>query len=164
MKNNPYYVNPAAETVLDNAIRICFIIMAFVSLIGIITGIVLLDSIGNISLLISLCSVFLFLVFLILWAQEKVIVNISRSLYNINDALRKDGEEGERSDSQNEIAGTASKFSAGQLVIVLADERQFRINDVKVQNGICKYHSDKFDTDFEESEIADFNQYWASKK
>ena len=167
MKNR-YYVNPNAENVC-NVVSIVFlvvsIICAFISLSagfaadGVVYGI--------------LGAVICIIVGVVSWASLKVIVNISRSLYNINDAIRagliQNGVSSttvkNESNNQTQNNSTVEKelntrFSVGQLVIVKATEDQFRITSIDDKG----YYSEKFDKTYSEDEIEDFDIYWDSNK
>lgn len=57
------------------------------------------------------------------------------------------------------------KFGIGQLVIVKEDERQFRITQAaRKKDGTMAYYSDRLNKYFDESELEDFNAYWAARR
>ena len=89
-RNKKYMVDPSAETVLSIAASFSLIFGSLVSVAFLVVGDLLADSFdmeivlyaGIAVCLISLC------ITCVSWAKQKVIVNISRSLYNINEAVR----------------------------------------------------------------------------
>lgn len=102
-----------------------------------------------------------------------LLVAISRSLYNINDALRKNAAASpigvpapvEKAGGQNESEEEKkAKFSAGQLVIIKENENQFRIDKVDGGGDRVRYYSSKYERYYTEDEIEDFNAYWKNKK
>lgn len=85
-----YDVNPRAETILNTAIKVGFVIYCIICIAGFLGGIIAsVSEYEGIYLLISLGSLFLFLIALILWAFGKVLINISRNLFNINEEIKK---------------------------------------------------------------------------
>ena len=89
-RNKKYMVDPGAETVLSIVTSITLIFGILVSVAFLVVGDLLADLFdveivlyaGIAVCLISLCITY------VSWAKQKVIVNISRSLYNINEAVR----------------------------------------------------------------------------
>lgn len=89
--NREYLVNPSAESILSS---VAGVILAFgwvLAIIGIAVGIFAAKEEGVIIYAIAgvVGGAIILFSFYVLWAQLKVIVNMSRSLYNINDALDK---------------------------------------------------------------------------
>ena len=89
-EKQPYSVSPTAEGVV-NTIAVIFLVLGIiVGIGGIAVGISQLADDETTTGLAALgIGVGGFIIFFIEWAFLKVFVNISRSLYNINDALRK---------------------------------------------------------------------------
>lgn len=89
MTENRYSVNPVAESVCSAVATLLlslFIIGAVVLLI--LGAISLRDKDTTMGLVFCGSAIVCFLVGLINWASMKMLINISRSLYNINDAIR----------------------------------------------------------------------------
>lgn len=177
MKSDDFFeVNPAAESVSSAVAKVVLVVCIIAAFILLIAGFIGLEDGGGIMLIgISVvCTV----TGVVSWAFLKMIVNISRSLYNINNALR--GDEAisrptipDKDDSENapqpvvdNISTSKTKFAIGQLVIVKYDESQFRISDIDDRGGALKprYYSKKFERYFFEDEIDDFDTYWKNKK
>ncbi len=79
---NRYNVNPNAENVC-NVVAIVFLIVSIsCALICLFVGVAVNAFFGILGAIIFVIAG------LVSWASLKVVVNISRSLYNINDALR----------------------------------------------------------------------------
>ena len=77
-------VNPLSESV-GQTVAQCFLWFSIIiGSICIITGL----SLGEDILLLTICGVLIAFSGLLSWAVIKILVNISRSLYDINDALR----------------------------------------------------------------------------
>jgi len=175
--NSPdyYEVNPAAESVSSAVAKVVLVVCIIAALILLIVGFIGLEDGGGwviigVSIMCAIAGV-------VSWAFLKMIVNISRSLYNINRALRgdeavlkpsipeKDESESDIQPVIDNISTSNTKFSIGQLVIVKYDESQFRISDIDDRGGILKprYYSKKLERYFLEDEIEDFEVYWAKK-
>ena len=166
---NSFYVNPAAESVAASVAKAVLILSIILGLILCIAGFA--SGYGIMSLV---AAVYLVLVGVICWAVIRMFVNISHSLYNINEAIRNQAPTSQKSadNSDNtslskegsDVEESVGKFKAGQLVIVKADESQFRINSVSENDGVVSYFSEKFNRSFNEDEIEDFDKYWADKR
>ena len=168
-----YSVNPNAENILNAVATIGLAIGWVLAIISIIVGIAVAsqEEIVGYALVGILAGGVILLIAYITWAQLKVIVNISRSLYNINDAIISQAvapvtgavanTEGEPAKEQAEQA--EGRFEVGQLVIIKSSEMQFRISEIKKENGITMYYSEKFNNWFTEEKIEDFDKYWAEK-
>ena len=163
---NRYYVNPDAENVC-NVVAIVFLIVSIICALACLLLALFESAYGLFG------AIFFVIIGLVSWASLKVVVNISRSLYNINDALRAGLKQngastvsGNNNSNNPGVADSAIQeeskhhFSVGQLVIVKANEKQFRITSID-DNG---YYSEKFDKTFTEDEIEDFDVYWACKE
>lgn len=153
----PYAVNPSAESICDTVAVIFLTVSIICSVIALIAGLAME------SFLIGILGAILFVILgLVSWASLKVIVNISRSLYNITETLQAVTPTTSVATQSTEQMDTTNgcRFSVGQLVIVKNDERQFRISSINEAG----YYSEKFDNTFTEDEIEDFNAYWAEKK
>ena len=86
---SPYKVNPVAERVLDIFLKTVLIICLISSVILALGSIVVAAAEGEGTYLWGILgSAFFALGAAISWAAGKVLINISRNLYNINDALR----------------------------------------------------------------------------
>ena len=165
---NRYYVDPNAENAC-NVVAIVFLIVSIICAL-----VCLLAGLASDAIIYGFLGAVIFVIIgIVSWASLKVVVNISRSLYNINDALRAGLEpngastvSGNNNSNNPGVADSAiqeepkSHFSVGQLVIVKANETQFRITSID-DNG---YYSEKFDKTFTEDEIEDFDIYWACKE
>lgn len=84
-----YSVNPNAEVVLNGVATTILVIGWILAIAGIAVGIVAATDEGEFVYALAgiLGGGFILLMFYIIWAELKVIINISRSLYNINDEL-----------------------------------------------------------------------------
>lgn len=84
-----YSVNPNAENVLNGVAATILVIGWIFAIAGIVVGIAAAVQQGE--WIYALAGVlgggFILLLFYIIWAELKVIINISRSLYNIQDDL-----------------------------------------------------------------------------
>lgn len=152
-----YSVNPSAESICDTVAVTFLIVFIICSIITLIAGFAM-DS-----ALIGILGAILFVILgLVSWASLKVIVNISRSLYNITATLQDFTPTASVATQSTEQTDTVNgcRFSVGQLVIVKKDERQFRISSINADG----YYSEKFGKTFTEDEIEDFDAYWAEKK
>ncbi len=84
-----YSVNPNAEYVLSGVATAILVIGWIFAIAGIIVGIVAAAEQGEWAYFLAgvLGGGLILLVFYIIWAELKVIINISRNLYNIQDEL-----------------------------------------------------------------------------
>lgn len=84
-----YSVNPNAENVLNGVAATILIIGWIFAIAGIVVGIA--GAVEQGEWIYALAGVlgggFILLLFYIIWAELKVIINISRNLYNIQDEL-----------------------------------------------------------------------------
>jgi len=92
-QKNRFNVNPAAETVVNIVIlvSVCPIIGAGIAfaLIGIFLPAATQEKWGlDFSIPLFLIGLIIIIAGIILWAYSRIIINISRNLYNINDAIR----------------------------------------------------------------------------
>lgn len=156
-------VNPAAETISSTVAAIVLIISLLLAFGLVIGGIFSLQD-SEIGGILIASGIVVGVAGVIMWASLKVIVNISRSLYNINELLFAKGSKDIIGQTTPEATPVNTKFSVGQLVLAKEDESQFRVATIKVQDGENVYYSDKHDRFFKESEIEDFNSYWNTKK
>lgn len=156
-------VNPAAETISSTVAAIVLIISLLLAFGLVIGGIFSLRD-SEIGGILIASGIVVGVAGVIMWASLKVIVNISRSLYNINELLFAKGSKDIIGQTTPEATPVNTKFSVGQLVLAKEDESQFRVATIKVQDGENVYYSDKHDRFFKESEIEDFNSYWNTKK
>lgn len=175
MNNEQYEVNPQAESVSSGVAKAVLIISIILAIIMLIIGLFAIvgDELSGGCAMIGI-AVVLFITGLISWALLKMIVNISRSLYNINDAIRSQKSNDSLYSEYNnnkptEIAPldniqATTSFSMGQLVVVKEDESQFRINAVENSGKDALFYSEKFNRYFTEDEIEDFDAYWSSHK
>ncbi len=117
-------VNPAAESV---AASVAKAVLAISIVIGVILFIVGLTAGYGLACLLG--AAYLILIGVICWAVIRMFVNISRSLYNINEKLdqKQDKVKEETFDIDYDGGG---KFKEGQLVIVKDDW-----NDYSKANG-----------------------------
>lgn len=87
-KISKYSVNPKAESVADLVAKFFLGFNIFLAFACIIAGIVLIgDFEEEIGIAILLSSIIFVVVGIVIWATLKIIVNISRNLYNINTVL-----------------------------------------------------------------------------
>lgn len=156
-------VNPAAEAISSTVAAIVLIISLLLAFGLVIGGIFSLRD-SEIGGILIASGIVVGVAGVIMWASLKVIVNISRSLYNINELLFAKGSKDIIGQTTPEATPVNTKFSVGQLVLAKEDESQFRVATIKVQDGENVYYSDKHDRFFKESEIEDFNSYWNTKK
>ncbi len=168
--NKNYSVNPNAESILNGVASVGLAIGWVLAIISIIVGIAVAyeEDIVGYALIGILAGGVILLIAYITWAQLKVIVNISRSLYNINDAISSQAVAPVASTGANTEGGPTKeqgegRFEVGQLVIIKSSEMQFRISEIKKENGITMYYSEKFNNWFTEEKIEDFDKYWAEK-
>ncbi len=169
--NEKYSVNPAAESISS---AVASVVLAVSLILAVICLIASFAAGGDMLPALLLSGVAIAVIGLISWASMRMLVNISRSLYNINDALRKGGvpEQNNAITSSPEknieqaakVGKKENKFSTGQLVIVKEDENQFRIDEVDNSGDVVSYYSKKYEKYFTEDEIEDFDAYWKDKK
>ena len=91
MKNAPinsYQVNPTAENVVNVLANIILWIGCILSIIGVIYGLIMIGTDWLIGGYILIASLVVIIATIVQWAFLRVVVNISRNLYNINEALR----------------------------------------------------------------------------
>ena len=161
-----YEVNPKAESVCSSVANGALIICIILAVICLIAFFAVIGDSTEGGLTLLGYGIVILIIGIVIWAQLKLLVNISRSLYNINDAIRTRPaiavSEKEKADKQVGQKGGA-KFSVGQLVIIKEDESQFRIDSVEDGEEML-YYSDKFGRYFTEEEIEDFQKYWKEKK
>jgi uncharacterized membrane protein len=149
-----YYVNPLAESVGSVLATIVFIITMLVSFALIGFGVVQVQDGDSSGYYLMGGGIVLLVVGVISWAFLRIIINISRSLYNINDALR----------SQNIMTETVfvphkqdpskkSKFSIGDTVMLKKDRRQIKILDIVFQDDQPLYYGDSDTRYFFEDEL-----------
>lgn len=149
-----YYVNPLAESVGSVLATIVFIITMLVSFALIGFGVVQVQDGDFSGYYLMGGGIVLLVVGVISWAFLRIIINISRSLYNINDALR----------SQNIMTETVfvphkqdpskkSKFSIGDTVMLKKDRRQIKILDIVFQDDQPLYYGDSDTRYFFEDEL-----------
>ncbi|NLZ19574.1 MAG: hypothetical protein GXY24_04820 [Bacteroidales bacterium] len=149
-----YYVNPLAESVGSVLATIIFIITMLVSFALIGFGVVQVQDGDSSGYYLMGGGIVLLVVGVISWAFLRIIINISRSLYNINDALR----------SQNIMTETVfvphkqdpskkSKFSIGDTVMLKKDRRQIKILDIVFQDDQPLYYGDSDTRYFFEDEL-----------
>lgn len=175
---SPYEVNPVAESILDKFLKTVLVICVIISVISVFVAIVAatVENQGSFLWLIPIAILFVIMAG-VFWAIGKVLINISRNLYNINDALRASGKQpvekpvaAKKAEKIVEAKSSlekkeGEKFAVGQLVIVKADERQFRVTSTfRKEDGTVSYYSDRLNKFFDESEIEDFDAYWAARK
>lgn len=88
--NEPYEVNPNAERVANGVAGFILVFSIIVGTICIILGIVLAsDYMPQAGIPLVGAGVILILLGIVAWASIKLFVNISRSLYNINDSIQR---------------------------------------------------------------------------
>ncbi len=150
-----YSVNQTAE-------NICVIVATIMLVVFSIIGFILLCIFSATStflygLLSCLTSI---TIGIITWTSLRIIANISRSLYNINDNIRNTNNEFKKTDETSVDDEESDNFKIGQLVIDKKTENQFRISQIR-DNGI---YSEKFDKLYPFEDVQDFNKYWAEKK
>ena len=87
--NREFLVNPSAESVLNSVAGVILVFGWVLAIIGVGVGIYAAKEEGVFLYAIAGVIGGALIIFssYIIWAQFKVIVNMSRSLYNINDAL-----------------------------------------------------------------------------
>lgn len=91
-KESPYKVSPLAENILDIILKVFLIIIIVGAIITAIVGIVIaINEEEWAPMLLVLAAAGAVGLGYIVWALGKVVINISRNLYNINDALRGGG-------------------------------------------------------------------------
>lgn len=89
MTENRYSVNPAAESVCSAVAAILLTLFIIGAVVLIILGVVaFVDGDTTYGLIFCGGATICFIVGLFNWASMKMLINISRSLYNINDAIR----------------------------------------------------------------------------
>ena len=89
MTENRYSVNPAAESVCSAVAAILLTLFIIGAVVLIILGVVsFVDGDTTYGLIFCGGALVCFVIGLVNWASMKMLINISRSLYNINDAIR----------------------------------------------------------------------------
>lgn len=111
--------------------------------------------IALVTLIFSVLSVVLFFK---VWEMTNVVKDIKNILVDVATHTA-----AEANSNVNETNAT-SEFQLNQLVIVKADESQFRINDIIELDGVTQVYSEKYNKYFKVSEIEDFDKYWESKR
>lgn len=178
LNESPYEVNPVAESILDKFLKTVLIICIIIGVIGVFAAIIIATTEYQSAFLWLIPISILFVIIAgIFWAIGKVLINISRNLYNINDALRANGKPSvEKPASAKQAEKPAAenpplekkegeKFAVGQLVIIKKDERQFRVTSTfRKEDGTVSYYSDRLNKFFDEAELEDFDAYWAARK
>lgn len=178
LNESPYEVNPVAESILDKFLKAVLIICIILGVIGVFAVIIAATIANQSAILWFIPVVILFVITAgVFWAIGKVLINISHNLYNINTALRTNGKQPvEKPATANKAEKLAAekpplekkegeKFAVGQLVIVKADERQFRVTSTfRKEDGTVSYYSDRLNKFFDEAELEDFDAYWAARK
>ena len=88
--NKKYSVNPKAEGILDGIATTVLIIGWVIAIIGAIVGIALAieDEVAVYALLGVLGGALVLLIFYVIWARLKVLINMSRNLFNIHEELQ----------------------------------------------------------------------------
>ncbi len=87
MENN-YKVNSGAETVLNVLNTVLFVLFTLLSIAMVGIGIAQQGDGNPYGIAVIVGGVVVFLSGLVSWAALKVVINISRNLFNINDAIR----------------------------------------------------------------------------
>ena len=89
MTENRYSVNPTAESVCSAVAAILLTLFIIGAIVLIVLGVVaFVDGDTTYGLIFCGGAAICFIVGLFNWASMKMLINISRSLYNINDAIR----------------------------------------------------------------------------
>lgn len=185
-KKSPYEVNPTAENVLDTVLKVFLVIGLVGAAITVIVAIGISDKWNEWAPLKALLpiAVFTAVAVFILWAVGKVMINISRNLYNINDALRGGAVEGAAEDvkedtvqeavvqepvqedveedvkedkeapSEPELVGT---FKKGQLVMIKTSRVKFCIDKLVEEDGQIKYYCSRLFTAYSEDQLEPYN-------
>lgn len=169
--NEKYSVNPAAESI---STAVASIVLAISLILAVVCLVASFASGGDMLPALLISGVAIAVIGVISWASMRMLVNISRSLYNINDALRKGGvlvqnnaittSPGKSIEQSAKVGKKEAKFSTGQLVIIKENENQFRIDEVDDSVDVVLYYSNKYEKYFTEDEIEDFDAYWKDKK
>ncbi|MBR4213659.1 MAG: hypothetical protein IKR82_06890 [Bacteroidales bacterium] len=178
LNESAYEVNPVAESILDKFLKTVLVICIIIGVIGIFAAIIAATVESQSAFLWLIPVAILFVIMAgVFWAIGKVLINISRNLYNINDSLRANGKQlGEKPVVAKKVEKQAEtksslekkegeKFAVGQLVIIKEDERQFRVTSTfRKEDGTVSYYSDRLNKFFDEAELEDFDAYWAARK
>ena len=87
--NKNYSVNPKAESILDGIATTVLIIGWLIAIAGAFVGIMAAyeEEVVGYAVLGVLGGALILLIFYVIWARLKVIVNMSRNLFNIHEAL-----------------------------------------------------------------------------
>lgn len=149
-----YYVNPFAESVGSVLAILVFIFTILIS-IGLIGGGIYLAQDGEITAYYLIGGGAVLLVLgIISWAYLRIIVNISRSLYNINDAIRSQGIPNDLGFvPHKQDPSKKSKFSIGDIAVIKKDGRKIKILDIVYQDDTPLYYGDSDTCYFHEDEL-----------
>lgn len=91
ISKNAYSVNPSAELIINILATVLLFLGIIVSAISIVGGIAYIDmGLGITAYGISIIAggMIIFIVSIVQWAWFKIIINISRNLFNINEQLK----------------------------------------------------------------------------
>ena len=171
MKKTPFKVNPQAESIAETVAVIFLAVSILAGLVYVVFGISQAEYDSSFAYL----GIGLGLIFAVFgavgWASIMLLVNMSRSLYNINDALRNpvppikiDKHDADHQSGTPTNTNTGAIYQVGQLVIIKEDESQFRIDEVRFVDDEPVFYSKKYDCEYSADEIEDFDAYWKQKK
>ncbi len=108
------------------------------------------------------------LLFFKIWRMTDDIREIKQKYLNDSFVIPEDktiiSPEVPKKDSEKKTEPFGSQFKVGDLMIVKANENQFRISSISEENGIKYYFSEKYNKKFPEHEIELFDAYWEKKK
>ena len=156
-----YRTNPLAESIGAAVAVIIFTFSVIAALILIVSGIFSISFEERIGIAYIAAGLAVLISGTISWAGLKIIVNISRNLFNINEALRSHPTPASPQTQSNPPATKAqeaqktqkSKFNIGDVVTVKKDMHQIRIIDVVVSDDTTLYFGDSDTCYFFEDEL-----------
>lgn len=165
LNESPYEVNPVAESILDKFLKTVLIICIIIGVIGVFAAIIIATTEYQSAFLWLIPISILFVVIAgIFWAIGKVLINISRNLYNINDALRggtidekkKSAKTGTVQKVEQEKAKEEVKkepFKEGQWVMIKATRVKFCIDKLVEEGGQIRYYCSRLYTSFSADQL-----------
>ena len=156
-----YHTNPLAESIGSAVAIVIFTLSVISALILIVFGIASMSMDEKMGIAAIAISLVVLISGVISWAALKIIVNISRNLFNINEALRSHPTLASPQAQPNPPAANArkaqgtqkSKFEIGDIVTVKKDKHQIKIIDVVVSDDKTLYYGDSDTCYFFEDEL-----------
>lgn len=156
-----YRTNPLAESIGSAVAVFIFTLSVIAALVLIVIGVINMSIDGKMGIESIAIGLVVLISGAISWAALKIIVNISRNLFNINEALRlhptlvsPQAQPNPPAANARKAQGTQkSKFEIGDIVTVKKDKHQIKIIDVVVSDDNTLYYGDSDTCYFFEDEL-----------